>query len=189
LAKRLKSIRDGVKGDAIRFSSGQYPFSVRSVNRNDPRNRADSVCDVTVLGNPIPWDTHARGEASLNHRQSSQQRLMTALCYVHSWTFLNAARTDIDSKLCEMKGEELAWIVFAYDTAHEQNLVKGSQLRIYNSVLIPAAGTKSSGESKGDEAVTAGVNWIVMCSQRCEAYPSSVLSPLPDVSSVASQAS
>lgn len=204
LAKRLKSIRDGIKGDAIRFSSGQYPFSVRSVDRNDPRNRADSVCDVTILGNPIPWDTHqSRGESSSNrHQQNHQHRLMTALSYVHSWittgTSSRSARSEqpnFDGVQRGMRDGELAWIVFAYDTAREQNLALGSQLRIYNAVSAPCAivtpTTTSStiittADSNSDVAKTQadGVKWIVLCSQLCEAYPSSVLPPLPDVSAV-----
>lgn len=190
LAKRLKSLRDGIKGDSIRFSSGQYPFSIRSVNRNDPRNRADSVCNVTILGSLFPWDNQVRGELSSTHQQS-QLRLMTALSYVHNWTSptagtLRTEQLDIDKEQGEIG---VAWIVFSYDTAREHNLTAGSQIRVYNAVSIPFApsvlrANDVTGSNADEMKVNVSINRIVLCSQLCEIYPSAILPPLPDVSSV-----
>jgi hypothetical protein len=164
LSKRLKMIRDGVKGDSVRFQCGQYPFSAKAAfDMNDPRNRAKSYMDVTIIGDSCPW------------AKDSSQRL-TVLAYIHTHepttTTQQAAAVDaaFDCKKC------MVWLCFSFETAREQNLRIGSELRIYNAVAIPVA-------SKSD--AKDPVDFIVLCTQLCEPYPS-VLPKLPEVASVTS---
>jgi len=172
LMKRLKAIRSGTEGDAIRLRSGQFPFSVRGMDRNDPRNRATTVCNVTLLGNPIAWGSDSVGEhksSAGGHHAGNHHRLVTALSYVHSWTRPLVRSTTNDSPGEDMLG--LVWAVFTYDKAREQSLGKGTQLRIYNAVgLMPPLGTDGDSER------------MLLSTNLCEPYPSSSLPPLPDVS-------
>jgi hypothetical protein len=80
---------------------------------------------------------------------------------------VNAA---FDCKMC------MAWFCFSFETAREQNLRIGSELRIYNAVAIPVA-------SKSD--AKDPVDFIVLCTQLCEPYPA-VLPKLPEVANITS---
>jgi hypothetical protein len=164
LSRRLKVIRDAVKGDSVRFQCGQYPFSAKAAfDMNDPRNRSKSYMDVTVMGDSCPW------------AKDSSQRL-TVLAYIHTHepttTTQQAAAVDatFDCQKC------MTWLCFSFETAREQNLRIGSELRIYNAVAIPVA-------SKSD--AKDPVDYIVLCTQLCEPYPA-VLPKLPEVASITS---
>jgi len=52
----LHSIRGSVEADRARFNSGNYPYrhSERRHDVNDPRIRAETVMDVTVMSHPTP---------------------------------------------------------------------------------------------------------------------------------------
>jgi hypothetical protein len=164
LARRLKVIRDAVKGDSVRFQCGQYPFSAKAAfDMNDPRNRAKSYMDVTIMGDSCPWA-----------KDSSQRLTVLAFIHTHEPTTTTqaqpAAAVDaaLDCKKC------MAWLCFSFETAREQNLRIGSELRIYNAVAIPVA-------NKSD--VKDPVDFIVLCTQLCEPYPA-VLPKLPEVASI-----
>jgi len=182
LMKRLKSIRTAMGGDAIRLQSGQYPFSARSLDRNDPRNRATTVCNVTILGNPIAWGGDEKGSAgrstgnSKHHHSTKQHRLVTALSYVHSWTtpgVVAAIDSTTSTGTNEMTG--LVWAVFTHEKAREQSLGKGTELRIYNAVSVPFLSQNSA---------TSLAKRMLLCTNLCEPYPSSVLPPLSNVSTI-----
>lgn len=184
LMKRLKAIRSGMEGDAIRMQSGQYPFSVRSMDRNDPRNRATTVCNVTILGNPIAWGTDSVGEhksfSAGHHHAANHHRLVSALSYVHSWTRPLVRSTSNGDSSGDDNMLGFVWAVFTYDKAREQTLGKGTQLRIYNAVgmtMVPPLGTDGKNSAGGVD-----VHRMLLCTNLCEPYPSSSLPPLPDVS-------
>lgn len=164
--KRLRALRSAVDGDVIRFQSGTYPF-VQSVSRRfdmkDPRNRATSYMDVSIICEPVPWDEHER---------------ITALGFVH-----NSERVakSSDDKIDIVEGGRFAWVSFTYATAREQNVHKGSQLRIYNTVCVPS-NTSVQIDGCGDDGVVVDqcCDKTILCSQLCESYPDS-LPELPDV--------
>lgn len=156
LFKRLKLIRDAVKGDTIRFQSGQYPFTkTTSFDMNDPRNRATSYMDVTVVGSGAAWE---------------DQQKLTFLGFVHA----HVAQTTS----APLPGSCLAWLCFSYETVRERNLQPGSQLRIYNPVTVPFVEAKPP-----DRLAMPTVEWIVACTQLCESYPD-CLPQLPDLDTV-----
>ena len=185
LRKRLQAIRSALDGDAIRLQSGQYPFTLRqSVDRNDPRNRATTVCDLTIVGHCVPWSTAGEYSSGYNNTKQQQQqcRLVTVLSYVHSWMrplvrSLAAANSDTttttssDNNTSNNGTLGLVWAVFTHSKAQEQSLGKGTQLRVYNAICIPAGDSGSSAVQK-----------MMLCTNLCEPYPSSLLPPLPDVS-------
>lgn len=114
IAKRLQRLRDESRGDWLRLQSGQYPFSLKRSDRNDPRNRATSTCDITILGTPIGIG-----------------KLVVALCYIQSWESVSDDSSD---------PQGLAWAAFAVDTARQTNLAPGLELRVYNAVAVALEG-------------------------------------------------
>lgn len=150
LSKRLKTLRDATKGDSVRFQCGQYPFSkTAAFDMNDPRNRAKSYMDVTILGESVSWVN------------KDWQRL-TVLVYVHAHRRTGTTEADnanIGKQQC------LAWLCVSFDTAREQSLCVGSELRMYNAVATPVSKQAEHANSKD------AVNLIVMA-QLCEPYPS-----------------
>lgn len=153
LCKRLQSIRDSVRGDKIRFQSGQYPFSIVSLDMNDPRNRATSILNITVV------------EASGISNYESQRVLV--LGFVHD-------ATGSSSQL----RSQFSWICFACDTARELNMQKGSRLRIYNAISMEMSGPLHSSQ---DSRTFPTVKRAILATTLCELYPA-VLPELPDVS-------
>jgi hypothetical protein len=177
-SKRLKAIRDQIHGDRIRFQSGQYPFTVRPLHCNDPRYRAQSVADVTIAGIPIhdhQYQQHA------NTDPVQQQHHVLVPGYVHHWTqrsrnknnnYPHNQHNDDDSSTRWFQGHCYAWIALPYETAKEQSVVAGVSLRIYNAIPVRYSGSKKASSYHDDDA------WMLLCTQLCEPYPSSVLPAL-----------
>lgn len=165
LMKRLRALRSAVDGDTIRFQSGMYPFAQSATRRfdlSDPRNRATSIMDVSVVGEPVPWEEHER---------------ITVLGFVHHCA--KTAKSTGSDKLVE--SGRFAWLSFTYDTAREQNVCKGSKLRIYNTVCVPSS-SRIQIEGFGDGTLVESrlCDQTVLCTQLCEPYPE-LLPQLPDV--------
>lgn len=54
LSRMLQSIRGAIEADWVRFGTYPYrPQAERNRDTNDPRNRAESFMDVTILGEPL----------------------------------------------------------------------------------------------------------------------------------------
>jgi hypothetical protein len=169
LLKRMQSIRQSIQGDVVRLSSGQYPFSLRQVDRNDPRNRANTIMDVTILANPS-----AMGE----------QSLVTLPCFIHQWMKVTS---DSDRTLKNVDHPKRhVSIMFTCDTMQEQGIVNGSQLRIYNAIYIPIRQPNATptGIDPFDNSTVSAEDGVIVCTQLCEPYPKSILPPLvlPDMS-------
>jgi hypothetical protein len=180
LAKRLQSIRQRIDGDAIRLSSGQYPFRLKP-DGNDPRNRADTFCDVTILGSPVPWEAHSNLQ---------QAQLLVVRGYIHSWTVVSAAAPSTIAP-----SQDFAWIVLSNRIACEHSLAEGSQIRVYDATFVAwQARTNSIGSADnamdlaGDQVnheKNSSMQKVLLCSNLCEVYHSSLLPPLsPDVSTL-----
>ena len=183
LSKRLSAIRDGIKGDTVRFQSGQYPFSMSSLDMNDPRNRAKTYMDVTILGNSM----------------DRQQQRVTLLGFVHTFAYkavaVAAAASKVESEEASsstptnLQPNSLAWICFTYETAREKKVGVGSQLRIYNAVPVPLTVSLVHNDDENKNRLSASphsnVKWIVLCTSLCENYPS-CLPKLPNVETILS---
>jgi hypothetical protein len=160
LCKRLKVLRDAVKGDSVRFQSGQYRFSVKSTfDLNDPRNRAKSYMDVTVLGESCSW-------AGKDSQRVTVLVFIHAHCPTHS---TDAGDVALVSQKC------LAWLCVSFETARAQNIRTGSELRLYNAVAVPL--------TLPSDALDVNARFVVVA-QLCEPYPA-VLEKLPDAASIA----
>eukprot|EP00566_Odontella_aurita_P004828 CAMPEP_0113552556 /NCGR_PEP_ID=MMETSP0015_2-20120614/15131_1 /TAXON_ID=2838 /ORGANISM="Odontella" /LENGTH=783 /DNA_ID=CAMNT_0000453543 /DNA_START=282 /DNA_END=2629 /DNA_ORIENTATION=+ /assembly_acc=CAM_ASM_000160 len=166
LMAKLRRIRSTVDGDNVRFQSGAYPFrpSKCRSDMNDPRNRAESHADVTIVGKPFPW--------------SNGEKRLTVLGYVHfacSKKKLNGSTasgsllpsgnaTTAGSKygsredLSTINFPCFLWLCFTFDTAHAQKVGHNVPLRIYNAVVI--------GSQCGEKTLPTA-----LCTQICEPYP------------------
>lgn len=172
--KRLRALRSAVDGDAIRFQSGMYPFAQSATRRfdlSDPRNRATSFMDVSIVCEPVPWDEHQR---------------ITVLGFIHRFEKVGGKQRANDIENVAVESGRFAWISFTYDTAREQNVRKGSTLRIYNTISVPCS-TLTQIEGYGADSVVENrcCDQTVLCTQLCEQYPDS-LPKLPDVVQVKS---
>jgi hypothetical protein len=114
LVKRLRSIRAALKGDEIRFQSGQYPFST-CIDMNNPRAGKDFI-DMTVLTiTPNDW------EKEFEH--------LTILGYIH---FHGCPDKTISS---QNVSNQLAWFVFRHSMVPEWKLEQNTSLRLYSPVI------------------------------------------------------
>ena len=154
LTKLLRDIRSASDGDCMRLKSGasQAPHLARRrrmTDVSDPRNRAAYRIDVTLLGDPIPWEGGIKRT--------------TILGYVHS-THIQKADDVIGLML--PKAEAFAWVILDYDTINEKRVGRGTQLRIYDPMLIPSPEDLPS---------------TIACTKVCELYPTDLppLSPVP----------
>jgi hypothetical protein len=179
LAKRLQSIRQRIDGDTIRLSSGQYPFRLKP-DGNDPRNRSDSFCDVTILGNPVPWEAHG----------NLQQALLVVQGYIHSWTVVSAAAPSTIAP-----SQDFVWVVLSNRSACEHSLAEGSQIRVYDATFVAwqtrpnSSGSADNAMDLADDQVNneknSSMQKVLLCSNLCEVYNSSLLPPLsPDLSTL-----
>mmetsp|Transcript_9384 Transcript_9384/g.13281 ORF Transcript_9384/g.13281 Transcript_9384/m.13281 type:complete len:315 (-) Transcript_9384:1046-1990(-) len=157
LMQKLRAIRGSIEGDLVRFQSGMYPFHTRKRHdMNDPRNRALSYMDITITGDPVSWECD-------NQRVSF-------LGFIHAHVTMKEKGTNNQSEMNDYTG--LAWMCFTYETIRQQKIRLGTDLRIYNAVIMETGGTRGDTCKK-----------FVLCSKLCEPYPA-VLPPLPTVPTV-----
>jgi len=132
LTKLLRDIRSASDGDCMRLKSGASQAhrdltKRRRTDVSDPRNRAAYSIDVTLLGDPIPWEGGIKRT--------------TILGYVHS-THIQKADDVIAHML--PKAEAFAWMILDYDTINEKRVNRGTQLRIYDPMVFPSRYTSLS---------------------------------------------
>ena len=168
LVQRLKQVRDNVRGDVIRLQSGQYPFLATTTrfDVNDPRHRAKSHMDVTLVGEPVLSD--------LEH----EKVVFCVIVHTHHMEGGDTGTTLVPAGC-------LAWAYFSTATARERNLQPSRELRIYNPVALAVSRPSSTespptaGGQTAAEPLTFPVEWIIIATQVCEPYPD-VLPRLPD---------
>lgn len=162
LMKRLRAIRSAVDGDRVRFQSGMYPFAQSASRRfdmSDPRNRATSYMDVSIVGEAVPWDENER---------------VTVLGFIHANEKLPSSDNDA-GLVGTPKSAGFAWLSFTYETAREQKLCQGSRLRIYNALsVLSKAPIQVDGLEEEHEVKDITCNQTVICTQLCESYPDSL---------------
>ena len=201
LSRLLKQIKSELRIDGTRLRSGEYPFPSNSTGHNsrrfdmcDPRNRATSYMDVTLVGDTlVPWNT----PPPMRGRQSTP-RNFTILGYIHT----HHHYTDRDPRTPTTAGDldkspviatpdhlsrTFAWICLSSDTVQEHNLFnkstpQGYQLRIYNAITTAIV---VADEEEITAATVSNINkcrFSVLCTQLCEPYPTHILGVLqPDM--------
>ena len=180
LVKQLISIRGSIGGDYLRLNSSFQGSSKHRMDVSDPRNRAETFMDVTIMNLPHPW---------------MNDKLVTVLGYVHTFVRHNSGKalhlnfghsleSNSDTQFLpthtlreeneDEKEPHFSWICFTCNTHQEHTILPKTQLRIYNPVIVPnnfANGTSCRFLS------------LVLCTQLYELYPKG-MTDLPDVPSI-----
>lgn len=184
LVRLLQEVKSEIRNDGTRLRSGEYPFPHKTSRFDlyDPRNRAASYMDVTLLGESFTACPSTTGPGC--SRTSHSNTTLAIVGYIHTYHHYQE-RDIVNAELSFGACQNLAWICFSSVTLQEHNLLKtataasppprGYQLRIYNAVACRAGeyveGLAEDGLSK------------VICTQLCEPYPANVLGSLqPDLS-------
>jgi hypothetical protein len=163
-SKKLQGILDRIAGNVVRLSSGHYPFSTTaSLDWNDPRRRAQSHMNVTLLGQVRPGQ--------------EEDGLHRYLGYVHEHTTTQSSATT-----CIISPNMLAWIAISM-LDHDKELVVGSQWRFYDSIAIPLSSSSSDLDDTSKSGDIGGIRWLITCAELREPYPS-VLPPLPSIHAI-----
>jgi hypothetical protein len=155
LGKRLAVLRNALASDSARLSA--FGISQNAFDLNDPRRRATSQTNVTILGGaPI-----------------SEGGKLTVLGLVHKHVRKNAPP---DTSLATATAWEprCALISFTPVTARSINLQKGLQLRMYNAVLLPCPEIQLQGlTSENGIVANTMCRHILLCTQLCEPFAAS----------------
>lgn len=180
-SKYLHSTRVSIEADCARLRSGSYPYRPLEMRRhdvNDPRNRADTIMDVTIVGHPVPSESEVEMAVVMGfiHQfMENEHKLKTIrmpgrsrrVCHETSHELSVESTTNTATAIVEkpllLPLPTYAWLCFRRDTYADLGIVQGTQLRIYNPQRIPM------GESSFS---------IVVCTRLCEIYPSCGLPPL-----------
>lgn len=186
LSAQLESIQDAVEGDLLRFRSGQYPFRLNNGHdHSDPRNRASSVMDVTIVSDPTD--------------RNQLRKHSTMLAYVHSFTVEEADPLE-NATVSLHPRSEFVWICFKEETLREHDIGKNMSMRLYNVVptRLGVDGASSvfalpSVDPELDAVSTGPLEgaWLILCTEICERYPLALpkLFPVPKVPCVACECS
>ena len=186
-SRMLHSIRASSEADRARFHSGNYPYRHPDKRRhdvNDPRNRAETIMDVTVMSHPAPIGSGESASivAYVHQHVKNDTKIQTMRMPGRSRRFRHVAselRSDDDadadagidtndddddsSRLMETEGYAL--VCFTRDLFVDLGIEVGSKIRIYNAQIINREVVSSgSGEIQGRP--------VVVCTNLCEVYPS-----------------
>jgi hypothetical protein len=120
LTNRLRAVRSGILGDMIRFQSGQYPFQKKmsAFDMNDPRGRAKSYMDITLLRDATKFGS-----------EPSNNQMLKALAYVHQHVVQGSCSAQALT-------HRLVWVIFGKDADRSHGLRATLALRIYNAVTV-----------------------------------------------------
>ena len=181
----LNNIRRSKEETWIRLTSGSYPPTTNDIN--DPRSRAFSYMDVTIIGDEnvmIPWVSKHRVYHCYIHSLVQKIQHSSSLSAVTSFTRhgpRKKLRLNSESyTLCAMnpspfRTEEFEstsrWICFSVDVTKGMVISKGSCIRVYDPIVIPL---RLQLLCQTDATCSS----VVMCSRLCEYCPESHLLPL-----------
>lgn len=160
LARRLANAIACRANDALRLRNPA--FCQGAFDMNDPRKRASTVLDLTIVGNLIPSGT----------RKNSTDGKYNAACYIHRQA------TATDNRLTAHPA--FAWASFLPTSIRTLGIRRGTSLRVYDAIVITPRGVGTDG-SLVDGKTKPGCCWpVVARTDLCELYPGT-LEPLPEV--------
>jgi len=178
--RRFLSLQNTQNNDAVRLQNRS--FSKVLLDLSDPRKRAKTSMDVTILGQYIgPW---------IN---VPEDKKLTVLGYVHRHTKRKTCRavknrhipgqqqqqpTQKEDEATSVSQNFFAWFTFTLSTARRIELQQGCKLRIFNPIVLPCrvplkleAPRKSMFATEDDEMEihdTVCCDKTVICTQLCE---------------------
>ena len=155
LMSNLRDIRATAEGDRVRLNVAP-PGRRKDVS--DPRNRASSFMDATLVGKIIPW--------------TGRIQKGTALGYIHSHVLRKrkepnniAPSQNAKHSFEDPINDVPAWLCFDYGIINEMKLEPGCQLRIYDAIVLPSRHPEDSERCKPTDLP------VVLCTNLCELYP------------------
>lgn len=169
----LQTIRSSVDADKARLLSGNYPYrhaEQRKHDANDPRNRAHTFMDVTIVGHPHPMlgphvllgntatmvgyiHQHTRNDSRIHTiRMPSRTRR-----FRHVTSELNSDQTEHSNEYLPVL-EDPCYAYFCFK--RDSGVDFGSKIRIYNPRVL--------------NSNDAQIKHIVLSTNLCESYPSSL---------------
>jgi hypothetical protein len=170
MVRRLTSIRTMRGNDSLRLYNEAFARSRTVVDANDPRKRANTYADVTLLGRYNgPW-------ADL-----PEDYKITLLGYAHrhvpkkkttGWHY-QPQRLPVTF----LSEGTYSWFTFTLTTARNVNLQQSCCLRIYNPVILPCPSIKVSNiqwppsgvdSNNGNAIVDGYCSTHVICTHLCE---------------------
>lgn len=185
LSRLHQSIRTSIDADKARLQSGIFPVPSDTDKRmdvNDPRNRAETIMDITIVKpKPIPFvnDTSKAFLLGYVHSHTNNYNKIKTIQLPskggRSRNFASLRRDDeinshkdIDNQNITMNTPALAWVCFTHDTLTEISLIQGKQLRVYNAIVLKS-------ENHLDIPVVLGT-------RLCETFPNELptLSAVPE---------
>lgn len=172
--QRFVALQNAQNNDAVRLQN--RAFSKVLLDLSDPRKRAKTSMDVTILGQYIgPWINVA------------DDKKLTVLGYAHRHTNQKTRveknrhsqkRTLTQDEVNTVSRGFFAWFTFTLSTARRIELQQGCKLRIYNPIVLPCrapfkldAPPKSmfaAEEDKMENHDTVCCDKTVICTQLCE---------------------
>lgn len=190
LTKLLHSIGNSIESDWVRFQSGSYPYrdlNDRQMDFNDPRNRAETVLDITVLGYPVPFISHSDKVAVLAcvHSYStnvSKGRVTNIQSTKRTGRFRHTTSSGMAVTQCSLASIERdklrsredqhhhdvdeyssyvprnVWLCFTRETITEHSINVGTELRIYNTIIF-------------NVSLSSKQLPVVLCTRLCEPCP------------------
>lgn len=184
IAGQLRSVRGFIDANCARLQSGSYTFSLKQKDVNDPRNRADLAVNVSIIESLTRTGSHFKAlgyvhgieyNDKLNRRGMSSLNSGSPLVYPRDGPTGDHQTENIEESfrmsqcaLCPC----FALIAFNSETIGLNRIEQGSQLRIYDAVLVPTIPSECSLNHTCFGSVLVAVNLI--CTQICEIYPASL---------------
>ena len=189
LAKRLSTLRNNTKCDAIRL----FHSSDTLAAWNNPRNKATTHTDLTILGDP-------NKETAAGAVEAANQKF-TILCLIHNHvhkkgnnykqpstshaTTTNSSKNDTGGN--PQTQPFYSWVTFLNTTARSVSLQIGLQVRVYDAQLITCRVDTAvdipmkdlnniiGGECchpDGNKNISKSCRNILICTELCEIYSS-----------------
>ena len=167
LVKRLLALRNTLATDTARLSANHHNTMTSSTtfDLNDPRKRADSVTDLTIVRCYNDSTTTAAPGNS-----TTKQVVALAMVYRHTTTTSKEKQHNHNPPFW-------TWASFDRVTARSIHLHQHQQLRVYNGVFLSVTSQEE------DPSTTTSCQHILVCTQLCEPYPSNQAT-LPTVEAI-----
>ena len=163
--RRFITLRNSHSNDSVRIQNKAFARQRLMLDVSDPRKRAKTYTDVTILGQYAgPW---------IN---VPDELKVTVLGHVHRHVQLkHSSDTNRNHKenletLCE---DFHAWVTFTLATARRIELHPGCSLRIYNAIILPsrlptAFDFPPSAKHSADNKSSGSCDKNIICTNLCE---------------------
>lgn len=175
-SERLAMLQSHQSSNAMKLQhAGLNRFGVVCLDVNDPRKKAQSYTDVTILDTQKDTTSSGGGVKSMigttNEASSSSQLVWTLPCFLHQ----HAATSD-SGLGGDAVQNVLAWFSITPTTARNVGLQKGMVLRVYDAILLPLL--VSEDEPNHEDKLES--RFLVICTQVCERLHPEKVNPVPD---------